>query len=699
MTKSVVFEKGVTLNPASSPYGLEIRIPAIVKSGNTLVAFAEGRNTGVVSDFGDIDLICRRSTDGGATWGSVIYVDDNSTLTARNPAPVVNSVGDIICVFIRQSSTGPGTQNVIWYKKSTDAGATWGSAVNIDSVNIWGGDWVATGPSHGIRLRRGAHAGRLLVPIASNAGSNSRAGVIYSDDDGTSWSLGGLTTSSSSPPILQESSITETADGTVVLMNRNNNTSSGAAKTIAYSEDGGATFGSFSSSTVTSHTGVQGSVCQHHGSHLKPLLYSTPQQGSGFTRHSGAVVRSFDEGATWGGDVLITEPGQTNERYAYSDLVETGQDTYGLLYETGTDTAGEAYKYITYRELRVSPIAQRGSATTDNADNADKTSLVLTKPTGTVSGDVLVAFFTANSVAVTPPSGFTEVFSQIGSTSTLTSHMYVKVAGGSEPSTYTFTCSSGPVLCTLTAWSGVDNSNPVGTNFASSGGAGASEPQTTPTTNNDAVQGRVFYFRSAQLSGTDVTFTGPGGSVTELFDHLTVTSSNNRRMHALYTESTDFTGGGATKVGAAITASAAESNNTYATFVLRAAKTADAPSPAGVATANNATVQVKPNAGQVSAAATVYAPASRPIAGTVSAAATVNAPTIVIGRQASAGAVAASVTVSPPSMLSVAVSSVSVSVSTGNATVPIVYPPNIPVTATANTPSSARIGAVAGGIG
>src|SRR5690349_13089152 len=51
------------------------RIPAVVRSTQgTLLAFAEGRidNCG---DTGDIDLVLRRSSDGGKTWGPLQVVN------------------------------------------------------------------------------------------------------------------------------------------------------------------------------------------------------------------------------------------------------------------------------------------------------------------------------------------------------------------------------------------------------------------------------------------------------------------------------------------------------------------------------------------------------------------------------------------------------------------------------------------------
>lgn len=216
-------------------------------------------------------------------------------------------------------------------------------------------------------------------------------------------------------------------------------------------------------------------------------------------------------------------------------------------------------------------IAQRGSATTDNATGGDKTSLTFTKPTGTVAGDVVLVLWSANGVTVTPDTGFVEVVSQIADTSNLTTKLYYKVAGGSEPASYVFTCAAGPVMGSCTAWSGADNADPIGTNFATSGGAGVAEPATTPTTNNNALAGRVFYYRSALIvSATPITFTS---GLSEVFEHATTSPGNTSRSHAMYLDAADFDDGASTKAGLAITATGTETRNTYGTFTLRAAIT------------------------------------------------------------------------------------------------------------------------------
>src|SRR3954451_7935176 len=66
------------------------RIPALISSAKgTLLAFCEGRRNSA-SDSGDIDVLLRRSFDGGKTWAPVQTVADAGGDTIGNPAPVVD---------------------------------------------------------------------------------------------------------------------------------------------------------------------------------------------------------------------------------------------------------------------------------------------------------------------------------------------------------------------------------------------------------------------------------------------------------------------------------------------------------------------------------------------------------------------------------------------------------------------------------
>ena len=72
---------------------LSYRIPALVVTNQgTLLAFAEGeRRQPGPTDHGDIDLLLKRSTDGGRSWSrqQVVYAEGGSkNITIANAAPV-----------------------------------------------------------------------------------------------------------------------------------------------------------------------------------------------------------------------------------------------------------------------------------------------------------------------------------------------------------------------------------------------------------------------------------------------------------------------------------------------------------------------------------------------------------------------------------------------------------------------------------
>ena len=72
------------------------RIPSLIVSAKgTVLAFCEGRKKGT-SDAGDIDLVLRRSTDGGKSWLPMQVVWDDGANTCGNPCPVVERESGVI---------------------------------------------------------------------------------------------------------------------------------------------------------------------------------------------------------------------------------------------------------------------------------------------------------------------------------------------------------------------------------------------------------------------------------------------------------------------------------------------------------------------------------------------------------------------------------------------------------------------------
>jgi sialidase-1 len=333
------------------------RIPAVVTTGKgTLVAFAEGR-VGSSADSGNIDVVSKRSADGGCTWGP-LSVDAGSD-TADNPAPVVDpATGNIVLVTCYNAGTVTEAQILagqvtadqtrrVFVQTSTDDGLTWSSRREITGqVKLANWRWYATGPGHAIALTQGVHKGRLVVPannsVAPAAGSTDTGAEsqyyggndLYSDDHGATWHIGYTddTTEGYSNP--NESTMAQLPDGRLYVNSRDQNGTGAGNRVDGYSADGGTTLVKplHPQDTITTPV-VEGNVLQVTGPHAV-LLYSGPADPT--NRAVMAIRASTNDGVTWS-----TGYDLTGLPAAYSDLVQLDNTTVGVLYETG-DTSANA---------------------------------------------------------------------------------------------------------------------------------------------------------------------------------------------------------------------------------------------------------------------------------------------------------------------------------------------------------------------
>lgn len=291
------------------------RIPSIIATPKgTLLAFCEGRKK--PGDAGDIDLLYRRSTDGGRTWSAPQIIWDDDTNTCGNPCPVVDgstgtiwllmthnpgptSEAEIIRMSVRESRT-------VWISHSTDDGKSWTPPEDITrSTKKPGWGWYATGPGVGIQLQHGPHKGRLIIPCdhsyADPQGSLRHgtyeygSHVIYSDDHGHSWHLGGRIT-----PKVNECQLVELADGngTLLMDMRAYFERHCRAQSISY--DGGTSWTVPKDVPALVEPVCQASLLRYSWPSRKKtgiLLFLNP--ASTTRRHNMSIRLSLDEGKTW----------------------------------------------------------------------------------------------------------------------------------------------------------------------------------------------------------------------------------------------------------------------------------------------------------------------------------------------------------------------------------------------------------------
>ena len=118
------------------------------------------------------------------------------------------------------------------------------------------------------------------------------------------------------------------------------------------------------------------------------------------------------------------------------------------------------------------------------ANTIATTSHTVTKPTGTVAGDVLVAAIAFNGTpgTITPPTGWVSIATALGQANPKAYGWYL-VAGGSEPASYTWT-TTGSITsgCGISRYSGVDTTTPIDVTGVGTDGVAATSASLTGVT-------------------------------------------------------------------------------------------------------------------------------------------------------------------------------------------------------------------------
>lgn len=344
------------------------RIPTMVKAANgDLLAFAEARAGG---DASEIDIVVKRSTNAGKTWGPLQIVKDNADFREYFPAgqtPPPITVGNQSPVVDLLDPTNPGRiwmpftleNDRVFVAYSDDHGATWSEHVEITSSAkdpSWG--WYATGPVQGIQLTRGDHAGRLVIPSDHNAPNSAQgAHVLYSDDHGQSWQIGAVDTnvrsqSNSSP---NENFAVELIDGRVYFNARDGHAANPGNRVFAYSSDGGLTYDQPQfvhdpriTTPVVQNSGIRFRAVDE-GDAENVILYAGP--GNASAREDMTIRVSTDETGSWGKTTIIH-----HGPAAYSDLVKLDADRFGVLFEAGDALYDEIlFAHMEYDALDPAP--------------------------------------------------------------------------------------------------------------------------------------------------------------------------------------------------------------------------------------------------------------------------------------------------------------------------------------------------------
>ncbi|MFM1872849.1 MAG: hypothetical protein RL398_2271 [Planctomycetota bacterium] len=318
------------------------RIPSLVTlQSGTMLAFAEGRQS--LNDHSQNDMVLRRSLDGGTTWGPLQVLHDDGANSLNNPCAVQirtgNHAGRVLLMYQRYPAgchvncvvpgfTGTNVSRS-YVMWSDDDGLTWSAPLEITTqIKRATAKTLNGGPGIAIQKRRAPFAGRIVVPFNQlDTAGHWTNYAVFSDDGGVTWSYGDLADDSQTPGSGNEVQFVERTDGALLLNSR----SHGGTKhrKTAISTDGGQTWSPMSEDPKLNEPEVMASV----------LRFSDPLDGDGnrilyagpnsrLSRIHGTVQLSQDDGATWSEGKVVYRGS-----YAYSCLTAVDRRRIGLLFE------------------------------------------------------------------------------------------------------------------------------------------------------------------------------------------------------------------------------------------------------------------------------------------------------------------------------------------------------------------------------
>lgn len=367
----------------------------VTKAGSVL-AYAEARHEGR-GDGGKVDIVIKRSTDGGRTWGKSLFIERAQGIENYVLATLVQDrVSGRVFFFAALRNEGLADKTTTnHYRYSDDDGVTWSEPRDItallyaadeklqaalragrapaefagDDPELFGRKLVFFGPGRSIQLSatHPQFPNRIVVPlfyikdriVTPRAKRGYGDAVLISDDGGRTWSVPGTV------PLGEhgssEVSVAELADGRIVLNARGappeSKGMSIAGRTVSFSDDGGATW----TRPVPDTSGIPNYIetssallrVSHPGTdpakksrilycfpHSLPPADTSQLRSLSQARANGTVLLSYDEGKSWPVKKLLV-PGS----FGYSNLDLLPDGTILAVYENATGTVVSATRF------------------------------------------------------------------------------------------------------------------------------------------------------------------------------------------------------------------------------------------------------------------------------------------------------------------------------------------------------------------
>ncbi len=357
--KSLLFERPTTND--------HYRIPSLIQLPNGDILARATLKIGNMLDNGGVsEAHYKLSQDDGQTWAAVggygmgAVLDEQTGMfwSIGSHWPTETASGDPI--------------NEAWMINNAEEALSLGASITLYSSDASARNWITQDVTtqfyrypglgitswigRGIQLKKGSHAGRLILPgrcygqVSERVGPDAHNVVAYSDDHGATWLWGGK-----SQGYCGEACLVELSDGSVYLNNRNHDPVTSGWRSYAISYDGGETFTEFGTegdlpsarchasmvrhSDPDGESGTPGRVLFLNPSFSIPGRTLAPQEG----RKNMTVKLSYDDCETWPVSKVL-DAGKAG----YSDMIVTTDGTILCVYESGDDIYAEDISLVRF---------------------------------------------------------------------------------------------------------------------------------------------------------------------------------------------------------------------------------------------------------------------------------------------------------------------------------------------------------------
>jgi hypothetical protein len=329
-----------------------------LRDGRIMIAYAKGDSHNLDNLGRSVGRIATENLDGTLTWGSEFEIYDHASLVSVPYGLAQISTGRIFASIQQYAYTGSNYSAIIVY--SDDDGATWSSPIDLTAASGLTVGALCTGPV--VELRDGSL--RQLVE-GTDTGSivNRYSRVLTSTDGGATW--GGVVTvrdfTGSVPSY--ESAMALLDDDSLLVIHRTSQTAS--THRAQRSTDGGATWGS--PFNVFDGWGAPRFIQASNGT-----LIAVTRRNSGA---AGIAFTSLDRGATWDAGTTFDA---TMYEFEYGCPVEMRDGRVLVVYgvqPTGS-TSDSNIKVVPLTETQISvqaiPQVSKSAAYTIRATDANK---------------------------------------------------------------------------------------------------------------------------------------------------------------------------------------------------------------------------------------------------------------------------------------------------------------------------------------